>query len=298
MPISLNKKVIQKIKVATADSGKRLDIILSEKLDISRSKAQTLVKGALVLVNDKLASSKYLIEPKDIITVLEKNKGAVPDIKIIFEDKDILVIDKPAGITSHPAPGESDTTISEIFADKYTGKQDTEREMVVHRLDKGTSGIMVMAKNDAARASLVAQFAARKVNKTYVALVFGKVSPKEGVIDMPLARDLISKNRIAPADEGKDAKTLYSVTKYYTGYTLVKANPKTGRTHQIRVHFSAIGHPLYGDVRYGAKDTGAKRIFLHAAELSFLHPRTGGRVKFASPLPVELASILSKLSFE
>jgi 23S rRNA pseudouridine1911/1915/1917 synthase len=216
-------------------------------------------------------------------------------IQTIFEDNDVLVIDKPAGITVHPADGETDTTIAEIFADKYTGDKGSDRDMIVHRLDKGTSGVMVLAKNPSARAFLVNEFKKRKVHKKYLALLTGKLKPEEGIIDMPLARDIVKRQRIAPAEEGKDAKTLYKVVKYYFGHTLIEANPKTGRTHQIRVHFSAIGYPIYGDQRYGNPKEITQRIFLHAAELSFIHPKTGKRVKFISPLPEELEKVLKGL---
>lgn len=219
-------------------------------------------------------------------------------VQTIFEDDDILVIDKPAGITVHPAEGESDITIAEIFADKYTGDIKSDRDMIVHRLDKGTSGVMVLVKNPSARASLVSEFKKRKVRKKYLALLIGKLKPEEGIIDMPLARDIVKRQRIAPVEEGKDAKTLYKVVKYFQGHTLVEANPKTGRTHQIRVHFSAIGFPIYGDQRYGNPKEITERIFLHAAELSFIHPSTGGRVKYASPLPQELEEILKNLEIE
>lgn len=215
-------------------------------------------------------------------------------IQTIFEDDDILVIDKPAGITVHPADGEPDTTVAEIFADKYSDKLETDRDMIVHRLDKGTSGVMVLVKNKEAREALMNEFKERKVHKRYLALLVGKLRPEEGIIDMPLSRDVVKRQRIAPAEEGKDAKTLYKVIKYYRGYTLVEANPKTGRTHQIRVHFSAIGFPLYGDLRYGNPKDAADRIFLHATELSLIHPKTGKRVKFTSPLPLELKNILDK----
>lgn len=219
-------------------------------------------------------------------------------IQTIFEDKDILVIDKPAGITVHPAEGETDITVSEIFQDKYTGEKLGERDLIVHRLDKGTSGVMVLAKNPKSRESLMNQFKERKVRKKYLALLDGKLRPTEGIIDMPLSRDLIKRQRVAPAEEGKDAKTLYKVIQYYRNHTLVEARPKTGRTHQIRVHFSAIGFPLYGDKRYGRIDDKTTRIFLHAAELSFIHPTKGERVKFTSDLSKELQDVLAKLEIE
>ena len=294
----MNKKVIQEYKVLKGDVDTRLDIYLADKAVVTRSNAQKLIRDGLVKANDIAVASKYLVQKGDKIVVSEEKQGEAPSINIIFEDQDILVIDKPAGITTHPAPGEIDVTVSEIFRDKYKGKQGTDRENIVHRLDKGTSGLMVLARNEASRASLVKQFADRKVVKTYIALVYGRMLPTEGVIDMPLARDLVSKNRIAPADEGKDAKTLYKVIRQYRGYSLVSANPKTGRTHQIRVHFSALAHPLYGDIRYGAKEKKVKRIFLHAAELSFIHPGSGKRVKYSSTLPVELKDILSSLVIE
>lgn len=139
------------------------------------------------------------------------------------------------------------------------------------------------------------EFKNRKVHKKYLALLVGKLKPEEGIIDMPLARDVVKRQRIAPVEDGKEAKTLYKVVNYYNGHTLVEANPKTGRTHQIRVHFSAIGFPIYGDLRYGNPKDTAKRIFLHAEELSLIHPKTGKRVKFVSPLPAELEEVLARL---
>lgn len=294
----MNKKVIQKFTVSSKDVGERLDIFLMRKLEVTRSNAQRLIREGLIEVNDNRSVAKYSVIKGDNVALIKVNKPKAPKVEIIFEDNDILVIDKPAGITTHPAPGETAITIAEIFASKYKEKASTDRDMIVHRLDKGTSGLMVLVKNDIAKASLVKQFSDRKVQKTYLTLVFGAVRPKDGVIDMPLARDLVSKNRIAPAEEGKDAKTLYKVIQYYKGYSLIQTNPKTGRTHQIRVHFAAIGHPLYGDVRYGARDVNAKRIFLHAAELSFIHPSTHKRVKYVSEPPAELKAVLDKLTIE
>lgn len=257
-----------------------------------------MIKDGLVYVGEAPTVAKYLTSLGDEVFLHEVQKIPASEVKIIYEDEDLVVIDKPAGITSHPAPGENESTIAEIFASKYSGKAQSDRDMVVHRLDKGTSGVMILAKNEKARESLLAQFAARKVAKTYLALVCGKVVPREGVIDMPLARSMIAKNQIAPADEGKDAKTLYKVVRYYKGFSLVSASPKTGRTHQIRVHFAAIGHPICGDERYGSKNTSVGRIFLHAHEISFIHPATCKRVKFVSVLPPELAEVLSKLTIE
>jgi 23S rRNA pseudouridine1911/1915/1917 synthase len=230
--------------------------------------------------------------------MVEKYKQKGLEIGIIYEDSDILVINKPAGITVHPASGEQEITVSEMFADSYQGKCNTDRDMIVHRLDKGTSGVMVMAKNEASRDSLIAQFAARMVTKKYIALVMGKVFPAEGVIDIPLARDSSVRNKISPLETGKESKTLYKVTKLYDGYTLISASPKTGRTHQIRVHFAAIGHPIYGDSRYGTPNAEINRIFLHAEEISFTHPTTGKKLKFTCDLPEELKCVLTKLPIE
>jgi 23S rRNA pseudouridine1911/1915/1917 synthase len=270
----VNKKIVQKLKLDKVDTAQRLDAILSSKLNLSRSQAQKKVKGGLAEIVG------------DTILIYEINKGSSkPLIPIIYEDRDILVINKPAGITAHQAPGEKEITVAEVFG----------KAIIVHRLDKGTSGVMVLAKNQFAAESLRKQFQARKVSKKYILLVHGKLIPEEGIIDMPLSRNLISRNKIAPAEEGRDAKTLYRVLKYYHDFTLVEANPKTGRTHQIRVHFSAIGFPLFGDTRYGKSTDKTKRIFLHAAELSFLHPGTEERVTFVSKIPNELERVLSAL---
>lgn len=282
----MNKLFVQEIVAKKADAGKRLDFFLAGKLEITRSQGQKMIKEGLVEVGAKSATSSYVLEVKDSINIFSKPKaGPKAEIPIIFEDKDILVIDKPSGITAHPAPGENDITVAEVF-DKAT---------IVHRLDKGTSGVMVLAKNPKAAELLKSQFQARKVTKKYLALVHGKLQPEEGVIDMPLSRSLMARNKIAPADEGRDAKTLYKVKKYYPHFTLVEAQPKTGRTHQIRVHFSAIGFPLFGDVRYGKSTDPTGRMFLHAAELSFIHPTTGKRVTYGSELPIELTKIIHSL---
>jgi len=214
-------------------------------------------------------------------------------VPIIFEDEDILVIDKPSGITVHEAPGEKDITVNEIFADKYKGDNKTDRDMIVHRLDKGTSGVMVLAKNPEAGVKLRKQFADREVQKTYIALVAGKLEDETGIIDMPLGRDQQSREKISPQVGGKPAVTEFKKVQDYDSYSLVEAYPKTGRTHQIRTHFAAIGHPVYGDVRYGSKVEDADRIFLHAARISIKHPTTGEKVTFESPLPKVLEDVLS-----
>ncbi len=282
----MNKKVVQEFIVKTEDVDTRLDIFVSSKLNITRSQSQKMIKEGLVEVGNKAIGSSYKVTTGDHIFIhdlLEKDLDV--NIPVVFEDEEIIVIDKPSGITAHPAPGEKDITVTEIFP----------RGIIVHRLDKGTSGVMVLAKSEGSAENLKEQFQKRKVTKKYLALVHGKVSPGEGIIDMPLSRSLAERNKIAPVDEGRQAKTLYKVIKYYKSFTLLEAQPKTGRTHQIRVHLSAIGFPLFGDLRYGKNTDKTDRIFLHAKELSFLHPRSGVRVTFRSELPTELEKVLSGL---
>lgn len=292
----MNKKIVQKIIVDNPPKNVRLDIYLSDVLGITRSSAQKYIKDQMVMVNNLVATPKLQLSSGDVIQIFKPELGTTPVVPIIFQDKDILVIDKPAGISTHPAPGETGTTLSEIFSYIYKDVNETGRDHIVHRLDKGTSGVMVLAKNKNSKDFISEQFSKRGVNKKYEALVRGKLLPKEGVIDMPLTRDLFSRNKISPVEGGREAKTIYSVIKYFQEYTLVELLPKTGRTHQIRVHMAAIGHPLYGDERYGGKRKGEDMIFLHAKEISFLHPKTGQRVKFVSEMPNNLKEVISNLN--
>ena len=225
-------------------------------------------------------------------TFIQDNSINIP---VLYEDEDIIVIDKPSGISSHEAPGEKGTTVNELFKHLYVGEDTSGRDMIVHRLDKGTSGVMVLARNAAARRALVAQFSERKIEKTYLALVHGKLQPEKGTIDIPLARDTIQREKISVDPEGKPALTEYEVTEYIDDCSLVAAKPRTGRTHQIRTHLAMIGFPIVGDVRYGRKDDKITRIFLHAKRLAFTHPLNKKALAFESEIPQALERYLSTI---
>ena len=217
-------------------------------------------------------------------------------LQVLYEDEDVVAIDKPAGVSTHPAPGEKDISLSEVVA-KYldTDIDNQGMDLVVHRLDKGTSGVILFAKNQGARAALKKQFADRSISKTYLTLVSGVMETSTGKIDIPLGRNINSRGRFDPKVEGKPAVTEFNVIKGFLHFTYLAAMPKTGRTHQIRTHFSAIGHPVAGDKRYGYVGNEFPRIFLHAASITFESPQSGVKT-IKSALPEELSALLTRIN--
>jgi 23S rRNA pseudouridine1911/1915/1917 synthase len=217
-------------------------------------------------------------------------------LRIVHEDADLIVIDKPAGLPVHPSPGHSShTLVNAVLAQcaDLSGIGGVGRPGIVHRLDKDTSGLIIVAKNDAAHLSLARQLKERQVEKTYVALVHGRLSPKEGVIDAPIARHPKHRKKMAVVAGGREARTRYRALREIDGFSLVEARPETGRTHQIRVHLASIGHPIAGDALYGR--VGAPplgRQFLHAARLAFRHPSSGERIELEAPLAEDLERTL------
>jgi 23S rRNA pseudouridine1911/1915/1917 synthase len=219
-------------------------------------------------------------------------------LEVLHEDRDVVVVDKPPGLTAHPAAGQPDGTLANALLAHYPemeGVGGPRRAGIVHRLDKGTSGLMVVARNAGSHALLTQQFKERRVTKRYLALVEGEVAPARGVIEVPLGRHPRHRQRMAPVRHGRPAATPYRVVERYGDHTLVEASPLTGRTHQIRVHFAALGHPLSGDATYGRRRPGLTRQFLHASFLAFRHPGTGEGVEFRSELPADLRRFLSQL---
>jgi 23S rRNA pseudouridine1911/1915/1917 synthase len=219
-------------------------------------------------------------------------------LDVIHEDRDILVVNKPAAMTVHPAPGHrASTLVNAVLAHcgDLSGIGGVLRPGIVHRLDRDTSGVIVVAKHDAAHNALAKQLKAREVDKVYVALVEGTPKPADGVIDAPIARDPRRRQRMAVVEGGREAATAYRVLERFEGVSLVEARPRTGRTHQIRVHLAAIGHPIVGDPVYGRRSPLVPRQFLHAARIEFAHPATGERVAYDAPLPPDLEQALRKL---
>ena len=284
----------------TAATGLRLDIWLASKLDMTRSQLQKLVKEGLVEVNDQPVRTNYILLPDDVVTVKDRPASTVevtpPDLPIVYQDADILVVDKPAGIAVHLGNGmDMEPTVAD-FARLHTEDPDEERPGIVHRLDRETSGLLVIAKTLAAKDYLQRLWQERGVKKTYLLLAVGRVEPAAAIISLPLGRDPGRPLRRAVVPGGKAAVTRYKTLAAYPGYTLIEAAPETGRTHQLRVHFASIGHSVAGDIVYGplTRLLGLKRQFLHAAKLEFDLP-SGRRLKLESPLPAELKAALAKL---
>lgn len=287
----------------------RLDRYLAVQLaDHSRSEIQRWIKEGLVMVNKRPVKASQSLEPGDEITLTipeppptELLPEDIP-LVILYEDEDVIAIDKPAGMVVHPAVGHATGTLVHAILYHFPdieGVGEGGRPGIVHRLDKDTSGIILVAKNPQAHRYLQAQFKARSVEKTYLALVHGHVSPRRGLIDAAIGRHPRHRQRMAvvSADKGREAQTEYEVQAFYGPTTLVAAHPLTGRTHQIRVHFASIGHPVVGDALYGRRDAyGLKRHFLHAHRIRFRRPSDEHIVDLVSPLPDELQSLLDKLS--
>jgi 23S rRNA pseudouridine1911/1915/1917 synthase len=300
-----------------AEAGQRLDRVVAAALpDLSRTHVQQLIARGLVRVNGGPAKAGQRLRPGELVTVTvpppepaEVRPEAIP-LRIVYEDAAVLVIDKPAGLVVHPAPGHpAGTLVNAVLAHApEVAMNGSQRPGIVHRLDKATSGLLVVAKTDAARAALVAQFAGRTVLKEYLALVHG-LPPASASVTAPIGRDPRHRQRMAVVADGRPAQTDIAVIEVFAGCALVQARPRTGRTHQIRVHLASLGHPIVGDTVYGpdrplvlpASDGRpprrlvVPRQFLHAARLGFVLPTTGTWREFSSPLPPDLAAILVAL---
>lgn len=290
--------------------GERLDVFLSNKLENkSRSNIQGIIEGEAVSVNGKCKKSNYKLKVKDIVTVcipepihLNVKAEEIP-LDIIYEDSDVIVIDKPQGMVVHPAPGNYSGTLVNALLNHCTdlsGINGVVRPGIVHRIDKDTSGALVIAKNDNAHNSLAEQFKEHSITRSYLALVEGVIKNDEGIINEPIARHPIDKIKMAVVKNGKHAITHYKVIERFENYTLVECNLETGRTHQIRVHMAKILHPLVGDLIYGYKKQkfNLKGQVLHAKKLGFIHPSTNKYIEFISPLPDYFEKLLTKLKKE
>lgn len=284
--------------------GVRLDRYVAEKCpELSRTQVQRLVAQGYITVNDQAAKAGLKLDVGHRVEVTVPpprplSSEAIP-LNIIYADDDLLVIDKPAGLPIHPAPGHpAHTLVNAIlsYLPRLADTGDSLRPGIVHRLDKDASGVVVVAKNSVAQLNLISQFKARSVTKAYLVLVKGHLQPEDGVIEAPIGRDPRNRKRMAVVAEGKEARTQYHVIKYIGDYTLLEVRPETGRTHQIRVHLSAIGYPVVGDPIYGVKSPHLSRPFLHASRLGFNLPSTGEYKEFTSNLPPDLAQALEKIA--
>ncbi len=307
---------LHRFLVAAEHAGVRLDRYLAARLpELSRTHIQELIDAGRVRVNGSSARRSHRVSPGEAIEaeVLPRPPlRAVPEdipVEILYEDEDLVVVNKPAGMVVHAGAGAARGTLVNALLHRL-GKLSTAggalRPGIVHRLDRGTSGALVVARNDAAHRQLAEQFRARRVAKTYVALVHGALERDVGTIGLPIARDLRRRTRMtARRREGREARTDWRVLARLDGFTLVEADLRTGRTHQIRAHFSALGHPIVGDTLYGAPRQARAgrqalpplgRSFLHAARIGFLHPRRAAPMEVRAPLPAELREYLERLA--
>ena len=294
-----------------ADAGKRLDIVLHQRLpEFSRARIQQWIKESRVEVNGARARASQVLKGGEAIDLepaalppLKASPEAIP-LTILYEDADVLAVDKPAGMVVHAGAGVHAGTLVNALLHRFETLSALGGELrpgIVHRLDRYTSGVLLVARNDPAHRRLAEQFAGREVQKTYIALVHGVVKAASGRIDRPIARDPVRRTRMtARTGEGRAAWTEYRVVGRFRGFTLLEVRIGTGRTHQIRVHLSAIGHPVAGDALYGAPAhpeglPPLGRYFLHAHRIRFRSPATGAEIAVESPLPPELRDWLSRL---
>ena len=298
---------IRSIEVDVASVGERIDRFTHARCpDLSRSRCAALVRDGWVTVDGARVKPSAVVRAGQMVRVvvpppapLDVAAQAMP-LTVVYEDGELLVVDKPAGLTVHPGPGHPDRTLVNALlalVPDLPGIGGAQRPGIVHRLDKDTSGLMVVAKTDRAHASLSRQLKERRVRKTYVALVDGSVREDDGELDGPIARHPRHRKNMAVVQGGRDALTRYHVVRRYDRSTLVEAYPVTGRTHQIRVHFAALGHSLVGDTVYGKRSPLIARHCLHAARLAFhLPPDERELREFEAPLPDDIEGVLAVLA--
>lgn len=277
-------------EVEPEEAGERLDRLASRRLEISRSAVQRLIGDGALFVSDNVVAPSHKVHAGERVSVRMPDEGLLAediDVPIIFEDEHILVVDKPAGLVVHPGAGNpSGTLVNALLQKGIAGGDDPQRPGVVHRLDRDTSGLMALAKGEPAYSRLVAMMSAREVRRVYRALVVGNGLPETGTVDSPVGRDPSNPTLMA-AGVGKSAVTHFEVIAEEAGHTMLRVRLETGRTHQIRVHMSAIGYPVYADPLYGEAVPG-RRLWLHAERLSFEHPISGEQMEFESPIPDDL----------
>ena len=287
-------------------SGVRLDKFVGDRCpELSRTHAQKLIAEGLITVNGNPAKPSLKLnvaDRVDIVILPEPPTRLTPEdipLDIVYEDSDLLVVNKPAGLAVHPAPGHPSHTLVNAVLNYLPGLAEDDasaRPGIVHRLDKDTSGLILVAKNRLAHENLSDQFKSRSVSKSYLVLVKGKLEPESGIIEADIGRDPRNRQRMAVVETGREARTKYGVVKYIGKYTLLEISPETGRTHQIRVHLAAIGFPVIGDAVYGVTSPYLSRQFLHAHKIGFRLPSTSEYVEFSSPLPPDLEQALKDIS--
>jgi 23S rRNA pseudouridine1911/1915/1917 synthase len=308
---------IHALQVPPTASAQRVDRWVAEATGLSRSHVQKLISAGNLTADGVALKSNAVVGPGTALRLVVPEPepldlAPAPQIplRIVYEDADLLIVDKPAGLVVHPSPGHHDGTLVNALlahggADTFGGIAGVQRPGIVHRLDRDTSGLLMVARTDAAQHSLMAQLKARRIKKTYLALVHGDVAAEVGRIEAPIGRDPKHRTRMAVVPDGRASVTGYRVRERFTGWTLLELDLVTGRTHQIRVHLDAIGHPVAGDPLYGTgtsrkgpRASGAaelQRLFLHAWRLQLTSPSTGALIRAEAPLPDELDDVLDGL---
>lgn len=298
---------LETVTAEAEDAGTRADVFLAAKLGVSRSNMQKLLEDGRVKRGEKIIKANYKVRAGEmfVVDIPEPEPiEAVPEnipLDIIYEDDDVVVLNKARGMVVHPAPGNYTGTLVNALlyhCSNLSGINSAIRPGIVHRLDKDTSGIMIVAKNDAAHISLSQQIQSKTAVRTYLAVVRGNIKTDSGTIETQIARDKSDRKKMAVVKEGgRDAITDYEVLERFGKYTLVRCKLRTGRTHQIRVHMEYLGYPLVGDPKYSPMKTpfGIKGQALHSHTLEFTHPRTGERMKFEAPLPEDMHKIITRL---
>jgi 23S rRNA pseudouridine1911/1915/1917 synthase len=301
----------RRLQVPEGETVRRVDRFVADRTGLSRSYVQKLISEGL-LVDDQGRRLRANSEVRGGAVTLEVPPAEVPfhlepdptiEIEVAYEDDDLLIVNKPSGLVVHPAPGHwQGTLVNALMArgDHYGGIAGVARPGIVHRLDRDTSGLLIVARNDAAQASVMAQLKARRVRKTYLALALGPVLAAVGRIEAPIGRDPKDRKRMAVVPDGRAATTGYRVRERFAGWTLLELDLVTGRTHQIRVHLAALGHPVAGDPVYGTGTSrkgpdGLGRLFLHAWRLELVSPSSSKLVRVEAPLPDALESVLESL---
>jgi 23S rRNA pseudouridine1911/1915/1917 synthase len=289
------------------EEGERLDRVVADAVpELSRASAQRLIKGGEVTVNGRTSKPSFRVETGDEVVVqvpAEKPREITPEdipLEVVYEDEHLAAVSKPAGMVVHPAYGHQSGTLVNALLNRWPETKEVggaERAGIVHRLDKDTSGLILVAKNEATHAALQRQFKRRQVKKTYLALVEQHPSPRQGLIDAPIGRGKRERKRMAIVKSGRNSRTAYRAIELFDEHSLVELQPETGRTHQLRVHLAWLGCPVVGDRVYGYRRQRLlkERHFLHAHKLELTHPVTGEGLSLMAPLPGDLANLLRRL---
>ncbi len=298
--------VTKEFQISSTGSGKRTDVYLADNCDVTRSHAKRLCDDGFVKVNGTAVKANKILKENEMLTVeiadavcMDATPVDIP-VKIIYQDDDVAVVDKPQGLTVHAGSGTDHNTLVNALLfhlDKLSGINGVLRPGIVHRIDKNTSGLLVVAKNDKAHVALAKQLEDKSCSRIYVALLEGVLKSDKGRIETFIGRNPKDRTKMCVTDYGRLAITDYKVIERFSGYTLCEFSLKTGRTHQIRVHAKHLGHPVVGDKEYGYKNQKFKLDgqLLHARKLTFVHPSAGERVSFESPLPSYFEAIIKKL---